>query len=452
MSMARQTTTKSRNSHSKKLIYKYRSMNSLLKNKELEENYIHLSAFRNFNDPLDGYVELEFIGDKILWTNFIKNYVYAYFALYLNFEICKFYNVKTIPVRWLDYFLLSQKFAHDYVRECDDLNNACCNFIENQLSDIVNTIPLDKAIYLDNLSKYLEKLHDRILNVEHANYTKHIESISLNKYYKRFDVPLFSDSFELDNSLILKEEIYESSMYEYLLISFPKQYLKNLNKFMFNFPYVASFTKKLNSLPMWGYYADSSKGVCLIFKTENRNGKDYFPLLKNKEYKGIEKIPINKVNYAKTLYKVPFFNNLGRLSAEELKKYWYELNGKISPTGIKIFNNVELYRRMHWDTKQKILNSKLKLWKHEEEYRINMNCPTPPARLYFKIESLQGIVFGINTIASHKNKVIEILKRKMKENKELNLCLYDTIYVNSTNKIKKKKIAIFKNSEFRFIT
>ena len=73
------------NKENKKLFYKYRSMNALLDGfKELEDEYLYFSPTKDLNDPLEGYMDIDFKGDKIIWTNFFKNYIFSLFLFRNN--------------------------------------------------------------------------------------------------------------------------------------------------------------------------------------------------------------------------------------------------------------------------------------------------------------------------------------------------------------------------------
>lgn len=56
--------------------YRFRSLDNLLgKYKELENQEIYFASPSEQNDPMEGYHEIYFQGDAIVWTNFFKNYL-----------------------------------------------------------------------------------------------------------------------------------------------------------------------------------------------------------------------------------------------------------------------------------------------------------------------------------------------------------------------------------------
>lgn len=55
---------------------------------ELEKNYFYFSLPNELNDPMEGFINLYWEGDKILWKNFLKHYLlfinkYNYKYLYI---------------------------------------------------------------------------------------------------------------------------------------------------------------------------------------------------------------------------------------------------------------------------------------------------------------------------------------------------------------------------------
>lgn len=65
----------------KKLFYRFRSADALLdKFHELENEEIYFSPANDLNDPLEGYMDVSFDGDEILWTIFFQNYIFCLFV------------------------------------------------------------------------------------------------------------------------------------------------------------------------------------------------------------------------------------------------------------------------------------------------------------------------------------------------------------------------------------
>ena len=59
-------------------LYRFRSIDALLdKYQELESQTIYFASPDELNDPMEGFRDIVWSGDKIVWTNFFKHYVIA---------------------------------------------------------------------------------------------------------------------------------------------------------------------------------------------------------------------------------------------------------------------------------------------------------------------------------------------------------------------------------------
>lgn len=449
------------------LIYKYRNMDSLLKFEELEKNYIHFSPFSELNDPLDGYINIEFEGDNILWTNFFKNYIFSFFAFYGYVKInCNHNFISRMPKAFEENLLINTGFIHDLIEKHDDLKKQCYELLNSNLvKTIIETLEARvEPIYYDELYGYLTKIHDYILQTN-----------SISKEVKRTE---YKSSQSVELVKLIQAFMIHSSIKGIDLLSlcffFPKHYMDNLSQLMYEIPYVSSFSKDPLSLPMWGYYANSSKGVCLIFKTTKNNNADVFYLSESPKSKlngrPVNKVPyrFRKVKYKDSIYKISFFRFLGTQSKKVVIDHWYTLDKKVSTKVIDILKDPTQYRTDYWDKWDNIINTKISDWKHEKEYRIfkvdtisdyiynnkklNDSVIQENKRLYYDIDSLEGVIFGINTSGDDMNKIISILVKKMNLSKTKSvLNLFVVKYVGSSGKINLKQIGFIDNSSFKLL-
>ena len=59
-------------------LYRFRSTDALLdKYHELEEGFIYFASPDQLNDPMEGLRDIVWCGDKVVWTNFFKHYIYC---------------------------------------------------------------------------------------------------------------------------------------------------------------------------------------------------------------------------------------------------------------------------------------------------------------------------------------------------------------------------------------
>jgi len=57
------------------MIYRFRSAQSVLKHKELENTEIYFSPYDELNDPMEGFLNVVWQGDDVAWIGLITHYV-----------------------------------------------------------------------------------------------------------------------------------------------------------------------------------------------------------------------------------------------------------------------------------------------------------------------------------------------------------------------------------------
>ena len=69
--------------------FRFRSIEQLLGDKyqELERLTIYFASPEELNDPMEGFRDIVWSGDKIVWTNLFKHYVHCLFLTYVNFHL-----------------------------------------------------------------------------------------------------------------------------------------------------------------------------------------------------------------------------------------------------------------------------------------------------------------------------------------------------------------------------
>src|SRR5580698_6478663 len=104
-------------------IYRFRPLKRLLDNGELENQEIYFASPMSLNDPVEGYLDVFWMGDGIVWGNLFKNYLICLTHIHLLITIGAkelVLNAESIPV-----FLTNDKLPTDQYREkikkiCDE--------------------------------------------------------------------------------------------------------------------------------------------------------------------------------------------------------------------------------------------------------------------------------------------------------------------------------------------
>ena len=65
-------------------VYRFRSMEYLLcdEYQELENQTIYFASPDELNDPMEGFRDIVWRGDRIVWANLFKHYVYCLYESY----------------------------------------------------------------------------------------------------------------------------------------------------------------------------------------------------------------------------------------------------------------------------------------------------------------------------------------------------------------------------------
>ena len=90
-----------------KEIYRFRSVKQLLHEpfRELENQSIYFASPEQLNDPMEGFRDIVWRGDKVAWNNLFKHYVHSLHWTYHQIKIFRndtFFESAEIPVlrRW----------------------------------------------------------------------------------------------------------------------------------------------------------------------------------------------------------------------------------------------------------------------------------------------------------------------------------------------------------------
>ncbi len=71
-----------------KRFYRIRNLDALLdKYEELENQEILFQETEKLNDPMEGFMDFVFKGDKTVWRNFFKHYILCFEWLFQNYII-----------------------------------------------------------------------------------------------------------------------------------------------------------------------------------------------------------------------------------------------------------------------------------------------------------------------------------------------------------------------------
>ena len=475
-------------------VYRFRKMCHLLDPyRELEDQTIYFACPHDLNDPMEGLRDLVWSGDRIVWTNLFKNYIYCLHWMYFLFRISSDDSAlksSDVPVfgRWDDPPTpqLEVLFDDIWSTMCDDL----------RLSALVSKIAsVRRQVRYNELVFYLGTLHQRAI----ASIQKvHVLHGMQDEAEQPFHVFLTRESFLTDTSFFESlaelgesEEAFESMFGEFiqfrteleleckyhehrafnkrftrnmqfLVLDFPRIYVQQLSKLLWPDWYTACFAKDYRNSSLWATYGDSHKGACLVFGTVDSGNKNSLALNQrtgwssNHESRVTERfdfVPMvfHDIQYSNTIGRVDFFRSIGRLPVASLMTLWYrDEEGNLSecaPDGSSAWNE-DAWRESYWDTFKRDICVKTNDWAHEQECRLILHglledsLDKQHRTLSYEFSSLKGVIFGINSSDEDKIRVIEVVRRKCIESERTDFKLFQAYYSPMDGRIRRYEIGI----------
>lgn len=347
-------------------VYRLRTVNQLLgcKYNELEQQTIFFASPDQLNDPMEGYRDIVWRGDEIAWTNLFRHFVYSLQRAYYLFALDG--DRSEIDPRRI---CLTGRWDETQHQQFDSFLDETWGRIRSELrlSDLIGIIATKRTKVRSNeLLFYLTNLHSECLRVIHNAYVERgflpelnhtqddycmggrdkIDHNSLIELLSKIDRELegvaeqmMSVSLQLMAGMQLSymlnrhREVSETTERNrrLLLVDFPQTYVRQLDKVLWPEWYTACFSKSYHNSSLWGSYADGHKGVCLIFHVEESD-RGHTLALKSSTGRpqGLwepDRMRFYDIEYTEKRREIDFFENIGKLTKNELMATWYTDDG-----------------------------------------------------------------------------------------------------------------------------
>ena len=416
-------------------VYRYRSCDA--RNKEdLKDSVIYFANLSELNDPMEGFIDIYFKGDHVIWRNLFRNYIRSLFHEYLRqYSTLEFTGDIYIP-QWHDIFF-------QRISKSDWFYELPSRFLkEDRISSLIDFLQ-GKEIQKDELFIYLRIIHiiavrnvmvyakecklvDEIPEPIFADVfpdTKIDWNIFLGETKEKLVMKIISDC--LSDTILLKEL---PSNVKRLALDFTSLFINKLEELIYPNFYTASFSLDPNNSSMWGNYADSHKGICSIFKDDkelpvsNRNeAEDRWP-----------RYNFHNVEYKNDIVSINFFENIANVSMLIWDQIWgsdYETKERSTIKPVDDNN-----RDKYWETRYKTINRKTQDWEYERETRLLLTSflkdfSNPESRkLKYDFNYLIGIIFGMRTSDADKREIIEIISQKCKATNRKEFKFFQSYY------------------------
>ena len=358
-------------------VYRFRSIRQLLDDyKELETQTIYFPSPGELDDPMDGYRDIVWRGDDIVWLNLFKHYLYCLHWAYCEVSIIGDTAEFTpgdinVTGRWNEPPTSSfgELFSEIWETLRDDLRVPV-------ISTKIGT--MSRNITQKELLVYLTVIHYyALVTIKRIHSERGLDSPPDQQLHELLSPPSAlteSDFFELmEQSEVSNDQIDAmfALLYRHIsdivlairfshrdtssgvvatntqlvLLDFPKVYVQQLSELLWPHWYTACFSKDYHNSSVWSRYADGHRGVCLIFETLESGDHYSLPLSGptvpgSRSWSGTrdnrEAVPMTffDIDYQDRLVRVNFFDNLGRLPRPVLINLWYRSeDGRVSECG-----------------------------------------------------------------------------------------------------------------------
>ncbi len=471
-------------------LYRLRSMDTLFGDfQELENQSIYFASPEELNDPMEGFRDIVWQGDRIVWTNLFRHYLYCLHMTCAHIKIVgdsMKVESQNIPVMGH----IDQQPPPKAVKLFEDICGRV--FEKTNLDDFITKIVNAKRkAHYDEVLFYLQSLHYiALLEIQDAyidhgfapngerpkkfpTVFRHVHKISNlaqqigNERFLEVGFTIFTRMtaeqhiFHKYNAKSESKSTFEDNR-ELLIYDFPRAYLKELERLLYPDWYAACFMRDYRNSSAWGHYGDNHKGVCLIFETETTAGASSLTLkritgysankiaghLVDRERWEPSPVAFHDVSYGEKAGEIDFFRSIGWLPVPMLLKMWYsDQDGNLSECGAHLrANGKDVWRKNYWANFYRDITAKTRDWEYEQESRLilySMIADLNEAKrrtLTYNFSSLKGIIFGIGTPDNDKLKIIETIHKKCKENKRTDFEFFQAYYCHETGDIQKEKL------------
>lgn len=477
--------------------YRFRSSKYLLCEpySVLEKQTIYSSSPEELNDPMEGFRDIVWYGDSIVWGNLLKHYVFCLHQAYLLFKIIgqdERLGSEHISIlgRWDDLPTpqLYELFDETWKKSHDELClSEFCDRMESE----------ERKVRRDELLLYHRYIHLEVFSRIQRVWVEHglAPEDELTQLASEFGKPKPTASKLLELATLAEAEIESFSevmslasrqvsegqrlSHEYhfrdvfsetlkrnqkfLLMDFPRVYVEQLNELLWPEWYAACFSKSFHNPSMWSHYGDAHKGVCLIYDTsDSANGSSlnfYRPTGRQFDPEGppnkhLKSSPMHliDISYSTRPIAIDFFRNIGVLPLPALMRLWYTDDGGNTSVCAAHFgtnSGENSWRERHWADFESDITSKSKDWEYEQESRLILHGLSDLAldkrrrTLSYKFESLTGIIFGIRTSDEDKIRIMDIIQKKCLENERTDFGFFQAYYSPKHEDIRKFRLQVF---------
>jgi Protein of unknown function (DUF2971) len=433
-------------------LYRFRSIYAVIDRLELSSQEIYFAPSEKLNDPMEGYKDVFWSGDVIVWRNLLRHYLLCLlrsaFAMGTDSNGA---HLKTL-VFSAPEDLPSITAQQTYERMCEAFR------ADANIQKFLETLSTRSTpVRRDELRNYLRCLHPFALSVMMTEFEQRgikgifrdldalrAQAATMNEAAARVAClkpaePDKAEAMFLAGELIMSQmqliqdfntaTSSEARSTLFLTRDFPESYVRALDELTHPPFSAACFVADPTNSSMWATYGDSHKGVCLKFKsgsdTLGRPSLNLYGITGWRSSAGMEMEPVYsfaphafyKINYSQVYPEIDFFNSLGRLPIPIMNAVWYRgEDGQLSSCRGARSCDTDTWRENYWEAFETGATCKTSEWAHEQEYRLLLRSEElrddASRKLRYNFADLSGIIFGARTAVGDKLKIMRIVEEK----------------------------------------
>ncbi|HWU81681.1 MAG TPA: hypothetical protein VN158_16645 [Caulobacter sp.] len=441
-------------------LYRFRSLDALLGvRQELDRGEIYFAAPEQLNDPMEGYLDVVWRGDAILWRNLLRHY--ALCLLHAG-------SLALLTPDMDEAFLrdMGRRSAQDIA----DIPLAalhaelCRDLLESPVAAklLDHLARLERSVSREELLFYLSTLHPfvlacllrllvrrglmpstavlptALLDPPHSEAERLLSRLaSLGGEDEELIHAGFSAALSVATQITLINDYQvhgaqQTESWKVVTRTFANHYVTSLEGLIYPQWRVACFGETADNASMWGVYGDSHTGVCLKFKSRMADGFQGLRMNahvgwgggRDDEHRAIygqRPFRFEPVRYDAVRPRLEFFLALGVLPRVKMNDWVLDEEGKPSPLVRPMFDETPVWREAYWRDYAAGFAVKTPEWAHEREYRLVMEGgldhrkPHYLATATFAFEDLVGVIFGVRTPEAKKIEIMRIIEAKCRE-------------------------------------
>lgn len=426
------------------ILYHYRKIDSALA--EIRNHSIRFSSKENLNDPMEGFVNLVWQGDKPAWEGLFRNYFCSFnnalvelgrtkSELDIDSEIiiCDVDSVdpgirdaSEIFLADEDVQMIAEALSH-YKVDCDmeELQAILSVLTEKIVNSLVSAgdywgmklggFMLQSGL---NVHQVAEGIRSCASSGKIKDLLKSYYALAYGSDVKRFK-QVYQNISESDES--------KKSFRNYIRLRFDfnQTYVEQLYKTIFPRGYVTCFSESPYETVMWGNYAESHNGVCLKYEIDEHETRADFPEKNSNMFNDI--YAVRYVRGPQYIIQRNFFNDIWFNYPSGIAKTW--LTG-LNDAESEIVYDVEAEKQYN-GLFEKVYTQKMPDWKYEKEHRIllkskDVDLNKKYVDIPFDRKCLEGVIFGIKTPLDVMAEIESAIEEGGYQNVEFERAYFDT--------------------------